>query len=175
MTDEKLLERYANNKEIDDIDAQFQTIAQHLLSDHHEMFTLNENYERTVLAETEQGKYPLYLYCILQPSIFQDFKSTTIMGVCLGESLLYQLWFNAGVVFEPHEEIAKNLRYTEHANGDRLEIYYLTDEKWSKRYASKSDDVASNNEIALNATKTVFGEKKIIYNPCNGKLGNENG
>jgi hypothetical protein len=161
VTDEKLLERYANNKEIDDIDAQFQTIAQHLLSDHHEMFALNGNYERTVRGDTEQGKYPLYLYGILQPSIFQDFKSTTIMGACLGESLLYQLWSNAGVVFEPHEEITKNLRYTEHANGDRLEIYYLTDEKWSKKYASKSDDVASNNEIALNATKTVFGEERL--------------
>jgi len=163
VIDEKLLKRYTDNKEIDDIDAQFQTIAQHLLSDHYEMFALNENYERTVHGDTEQGKYPLYLYGVLQPSIFKDYNSTTIMGACLEVSLLYQLWSNAGVVFEPHKEITKNLRYSEHTNGGRLEVYYLTDEKWSKKYASKSDNVSSNNEIALNAAKTVFGDERFIY------------
>jgi hypothetical protein len=163
VIDEQLLRRYAENKENDDIDGLFKTIAQHLLSDHYRMSAINENYDRTVRGDTERGKYPLYLYGELQPSVFQDFKTTTIMGACLEESLLFQMWSNAGVEFEPHEEITKNLRFIEHTNGHRLEIYYPSDEKWSKRYASKSDGETSNNVIALTAAKTVFGDEKFIY------------
>lgn len=87
----------ALNKARDDIDAEFQAIAGCLISPHHEVFAIRENLQRTLDGETESGRYPLYLFALLQPTVSQGFASVVIMGACFEESLLFILWASQGV------------------------------------------------------------------------------
>lgn len=166
-SDRALLERYARNEAKDDIDGLFQDIAKCLLSPYFKTFAVRENLHRSLDGDTEGGKYPLYLFGLLQPWVFDGFQSTIIMGACFTESLLYMLWSIQGVEFKPHNRLTSGLRYTEHPNGERLEIYYLTDDKWSKRLGNKTKEsdgnTVTNNDIALAAVKEVFGDEPFAY------------
>lgn len=166
-SDTALLERYARNEQRDDIDGLFQDMAKCLLSPYFKTFAVRENLHRSLDGDTEGGKYPLYMFGLLQPWVFDGFKSAIIMGACFIESLLYMLWSIQGVDFKRHNRLTSGLRYTEHPNGDRLEIYYLTDDKWSKRLSTKSKELdgkpVSNNDIALEAVKEVFGDEPFTY------------
>jgi hypothetical protein len=165
--DRELLRRYARNEARDDIDGLFQEMAQCLLHPHFRVFVVRENLQRSLDGDTEQGKYPLYMFGLLQPSVFADFKSTVIMGANFTESLLYMLWGIQGVGFKAHNRLTSSLRYTEHGNGDRLEVYYLTDDKWSKTLGGKTKEAdgktITNNDIALEAVKEVFGDEAFAY------------
>jgi hypothetical protein len=166
-TDEQRLRQFALNKARDDIDAEFQDIAGCLLSPHYDVFAIRENLQRTLDGETERGKYPLYLFALLQPTIFRAFRSVVIMGACFEESLLSILWGSQGVDFRPHAKLTGKLRFTEHGNGGRLEIRYLADDPWSKRLAAKSNTLGgrevTNNQIALESVKEVFGDAPFLY------------
>ena len=166
-SDRGLLERYARNQARDDIDGLFQDIAKCLLSPYFKTFAVRENLHRSLDGDTEGGKYPLYIFGLLQPWVFDGFKSTIIMGACFTESLLYMLWSIQGVEFKRHNRLTSALRYTEHPNGDRLQIYYLTDDKWSKNLSKKPKELdgrpVTNNDIALETVKEVFGNEPFTY------------
>ena len=162
-----LLRRYAKNEYGDDIDALFQDMAKCILHPHYSVYAVRENLHRVLDGDTEQGEYPLYMFGLLQPSVFAEFKSTVIMGANFNESLLNMLWGIQGVQFSPHNKLISSLRYTEHPNGERLEIHYLTDDKWSKRLIGKTKNsdgkTVTNNDIALEAVKEVFGDESFTY------------
>lgn len=165
--DEERLKGFAMNKSRDDIDAQFQSIAGCLISPHHDVFAIRENLQRTLTGETGAGQYPLYMFALLKPTIFQGFASVVIMGACFEESLLAILWGSQGVTFQPHANLTSRLRFTEHPNGVRLEIRYLTDDSWSKRLAGKAKKLngreVTNNDLALQAVREVFGDEPFLY------------
>lgn len=159
--------RYARNESKDDVDKEFQEIAQSILNPHAKVLAARENLHRTIGGDTQHGKFPLYLFSILQPSIFESFKSTTIMGAGFEESLLYLLWSAKQVDFQEHSKLSASLRYQVHPNGNRLEIYYLADDHWSQNLSKKKQELdghsVTNNQIALDAVLQAFGDDPFTY------------
>lgn len=162
-SNEAVLKRYAENKDHDEISESLRTIAQQIVHVDREVYVLNENYQRTIKGDTEGGKCPLYFLSLLQPSIFEGFKSVTIAGACFKDSLLFQLWERFGVQFRVHEEITKGLRSKSHENGKRLELHYLIEGNWSKLFAGMTSSNEENVELALKAVEKIFADEKFLY------------
>jgi hypothetical protein len=161
------LRRLADNEGDDAVDAEFRVIAGKILSPDYDVYATRENIERTVAGDTEGGKYPLYLFGLLKPTVFSKFASATIMGAHFEESLLYLLWATQGVTFEPHQRITNALRFQQHPNGHRLEIYYLTEDRWSKKLGGKSVEVdgekLTNTMLGLMKAVDLFDGEPFLY------------
>ena len=87
----------ARNRWTDEITAQVAEFANKLLSGHWHCFVLNDQ-----LARFEQPKdhvNALDVFGLLQPTVFDGFKSVTMMGACLDELIIYRYWLSLGVDF----------------------------------------------------------------------------
>ena len=111
-----------------------------LISPHWSSYVLDDQYTNLINGAGDRRK--LLAFAHLKPSLLDGFASATIMGACLTQSVLYQLWSAMGVEFRPHKPITKRLRYTEHTNGHLLTILYATEEDWSKNFRDKMIDGA---------------------------------
>jgi hypothetical protein len=183
---ENAVKSLAQNKNRDDITKYFTDLAQKIISPNYDVHVLDKNYNRIVNDDTVGGSYRLQAFSTLKPSIFgsgstkskmnddgtvfsfvNEFASVTIMGACLDKSMMYAIWQQMGISFEPHAEITSGLRYQHHTCGDRLEIRYLFDNPWSKRNRDKilsvNDEDCSGLEIYYDAIKDEFSEQKFVY------------
>ncbi|WP_245644377.1 hypothetical protein [Magnetospirillum moscoviense] len=164
-TDNAKLRRLADGD--DAVDAEFRTIARAILDPDYDVFAIRENIERTVAGDTENGKYPLYLFGVLKPSAFTKFASAIIMGAHFEESLLHHLWAVQGAVFEPHSQLNKALRFQQHQNGHRVSIHYLAEDSWSKKLGGKKVTVdgteISNTILGLTKAAELVGDQPFLY------------
>jgi hypothetical protein len=114
----ELLEKMARNKDRDQIWDIFQKFANVLISPHWSAYVLDDQYANLINGVDDRRK-PLAI-AHLKPSLLDGFASTTAIGACFNNSVLYQLWSSAGVKFHPHKAITKRLRYTKHDNVNYL-------------------------------------------------------
>lgn len=145
----------ARNRHSDQITHQVSEAANKLLSDHWNCFALNDQLAR--FRAPVDGQNTLDFFGLLQPAIFAGFKSVTLMGACLEESLLYRHWLSLGIDFVPHPKIKP--RFTQYPNGGLVTIQYAIDRDWSARLRSMDgifDNVISRCKAALNGEKYVY-------------------
>lgn len=84
---------------------------------------------------------------MLQPSIFEGFKSTIIASALFKSSCLYQLWKAIGVKLKSVDPaMMSGLRYQAHENGARIAITYVTDREWSKFLRDKACQEGNNEK-----------------------------
>ena len=167
---ESTLKGYAENTGDDAVANVFQEIARSLLSKDHVVEVQNQNYHRTLKGDTKDknGKtIPLVFFIRMKPTIFDQFRTTTIMGAVFNYSLLSQLWANELVEFTEHQGITRGLSFNEAQNGNRLVIKVLSDEGYSKTLARKEQiidgEVVTNKEVMLYAIKHEFGDEPFAY------------
>ncbi len=133
--DLKALRGIAENREKDEVLEVFRDVANALTNDHWEVYAKKENWERMMKADSENGKYQFLCFGLLKPTILEGYKSATVMGAMLTESVMYHWWLNWNVTFEPHPVIDQQARerLPAHENGEHLTIRYFFDQPWSKR------------------------------------------
>lgn len=130
------LSSIANNKQKDDVVDVVKGFARKLKSPHWECHVKLSSY----CSLTEHGsKSQLHIHSLLKPSIFEGFKRVIIASALFEESLLSLYWRTLPNVklIEAGPEVVKGLRYTEHANGHLLKIYYVGEGAWSKNKRNK--------------------------------------
>jgi hypothetical protein len=162
--DQAKLERMARNKRGDQVWGIFQEFVNVLLSSHWSAYVLDDQYTNLINHVGERRK--LLAFAHLRPSLLDGFASSTIMGACFKQSVLYQLWSAAGVKFIPHTAITKRLRYTTHGNGDLLTIRYPTEEDWSKNFRDKkigSDGTSTIGDRILECIIETFGNDQFVW------------
>ena len=165
------LERLARNERRDEVWALFSDFAGKVASDHWEVHVLQAQWARMVDGEGER----LLAFAVLQPSVFEGYRSVTVLGACFEESLLARLW--AGQVrFVEREGIAKGLRYREHTNGSALDIRYLFDADWSKRARDGRIEVGGRSiavrEYVRDTVQAEFGAGPFLW-MANNDIGND--
>ena len=168
---ESILKGYAENTGDDAVANVFQEIARSLLSKHHVVEVHNQNYHRTIEGDTKDKNgetIPLVFFIRMMPTIFDEFRTTTIMGAVFNYSLLSQLWTNELVEFTEHKGITRGLSFSEAENGNRLVIKVLNaEEGYSKTLGRKEQiidgEVVTNKEVMLNAIKYEFGDEPFAY------------
>jgi hypothetical protein len=151
----------ARNRYLDQITHQVSEVANKLLSDHWRCFALNDQLAR--FRGPADGQNTLDFFGLLQPSIFNGFKSVTLMGACLEESLLYRHWLSMGVDFVPHSQI--KARFTECPNGGLVTIQYAIDRDWSAGLRDMDgifENIVGRCKAALKGKQYVFLVNKGI-------------
>lgn len=99
------------------------------------------------------------VYGLLRPDVFDGFRSVTIIGSNLTDSLLYRKFSADGVVFEENEQMTCRLRYRTHSNGDGLKIYHSKNGKWSKK--ARNGDGVLNSMVG--GIKGLFGDQRFAW------------
>jgi hypothetical protein len=161
----------ARNRWTDQITAQVSDFANKLLSDHWNCFALNDQLSQFV--QPTDYVNAIDVFGLLQPTVFDGFKSITMMGACLDESMIYRYWLSLGVEFIPHAKIIP--RFTAYPNADLVTIQYAIDRDWSARLRDTLIDgkrvietIAERCQTALNGAPFVYlinaSEDKLILN-----------
>jgi hypothetical protein len=145
-TDRQDMIKIARNTAGDQVWKVFQNLASKLMSPHWSSYVLDAQFADLISHNGEKGK--LLAFAVLNPSLFDGFKTATIMGACFEQSVLCHLWATMGVKFRRHKAIQKGLRYQRHDNGRLLNIRYAVEEPWSKTLRDK--------EMIEGQTRTVF-------------------
>jgi hypothetical protein len=136
----KALRGIAENPKKDEVLEVFRDMANVVISPHWEVFAKKENWDRVMNGDSEDGKNQLLCFGLRKPTIFQRFKSATVMGAMLTESVMYKLWPDRNVTFEPHPVIEQKARdrMPAHENGKHLTIRYFFEQRWSKNFRDTS-------------------------------------
>src|SRR5262249_31769905 len=72
--------------------------------------------------------------------IVDGFDRTFMTAANFEDTLTQFIWSEKNVQFRSDPEFVKSLRYSNHPNGSKLDIYYFTDRHWSKRFADQEFD-----------------------------------
>ncbi|MXN67509.1 hypothetical protein GR183_21605 [Stappia sp. GBMRC 2046] len=162
------LNKIARNKNNDDVWALFGGLARRIKSDDWDVYAAHRQYQNLIQSAGPAEGRLLQTYSLLQPSIFADFKKVILAGACFKETLLHQLWSAKGVQFRPVEEtLSRSLRYQTHGNGALIDIYYASDEEWSKNYRDKPLEDDGNHiqlfDHIVAAVKTEIGSDPLLW------------
>lgn len=124
----------AINTDKDDVNVIFQELAHWLNSKHWEVLVDEKAYTELL---NKKGDGKLYASAVMMPTVFDGFKSVTIMGAMLEHSILFQLWSNLDVDFQPHTEIINQLQYHTHTNGNLITFKYMYPKNFTKYIANE--------------------------------------
>ena len=162
VIDEVGLRKFAAVAQEDKGYAAFRDISQRLLSPDWKSYALLENFNGLLNGDKRFKK--LTIDSVLQPSIFDGYRSVHVAGAHFEQSLLHQSWTKLGVNFTEHDKSA--LRYSQH-NGEHLTIYFATDRPWSKTLALSNKIHPVLNRLAA-FFKSHVGELPFIYSQNKG-------
>ena len=155
----------ARNRWSDQMTQQVSEVANKLLSEHWDCFALSDQLSRFRAPADKQNVVDFF--GLLQPSIFAGFKSVTMMGACLEESLLYRHWLSLGIEFVPHPKIKP--RFTQYPNGGLVTIQYAIDRDWSAKLRDTDgifDNIIGRCKEALHGEAYVYLVNKGLKLPA---------
>ncbi len=157
LQDRNALRKVAENIGYDAAIQPFSELARKLISGKWKAYVHEARYRRLLTGRDRN----LSVFLVLSPKIFKGFKSVTIAGARFEETLLYQLWSSDGVEFQRDQELEENLRYQEHAGGERLQIHFGYEGDWTKSFLNRANRKAL---VALiNAAKELFGSEDFLW------------
>lgn len=122
-------ETYARNEYGDDVIKVTQEFWQRLRHPHWQTVLTRSAWQTAGF----EGVAQLQAHSWLKPSILDGWGRVTIMGANFEQSLLYAVWGNLGVEFEPDPYIAVKAPAHDKAIGSRCRVMYFTERDWSKR------------------------------------------
>jgi len=178
-----LIEKYIQRSS-DVLNDHIKLLLKKIISPHYMVVADTENWEKIVVngnispdvifGENKQtfgnAKNKITFISILKPSIEKYFSKTIYLGANFENSMMFQFWQdNFNVQFTVAEEIQKNLRLTEHTNGDLLNIYYGQKNNYS-RYQSRLIDKESGlngAQIHFQIAKEILDPNKKVLTLCN--------
>lgn len=135
----------------------FRKFAIDLRNENFTLFCSREQWDRVGTKDKETGEVykQIEIFGLMNPSIFNGFKSVTVMGAHCDESLMYQIWLDTG--FSKSVNIVPRNNVTTLGNR-QLTIRYLSKKDWSKRLRDKvtKDDLAD-------ITNIFAGQNDVIY------------
>ena len=163
----------ARNRWTDQITAQVSDFANKLLSDHWNCFALNDQLAQFV--QPTDYVNAIDVFGLLQPTVFDGFKSVTLIGACLDELMIYRYWLSLGVAFAPHPKIIP--RFTVYPNADLVTIQYAIDRDWSARLRDTLIDDKRVIKIIAERCQTALNGAPFVYliNASEDKLTLDNG
>ncbi|WP_379921710.1 hypothetical protein [Erythrobacter sp. R86502] len=105
-----------------------------LLNPHYRVYVTKA--EWLAKGKTARGDVELNAHAVLQPSVFDGWKSVTLLGANAHESRLVQIWKQMGVEFASHPSIPDMSHQA--STGMRLTINYLTNKTWTRHLRNVS-------------------------------------
>ncbi|SFU42726.1 DEAD/DEAH box helicase [Methylobacterium sp. 174MFSha1.1] len=154
----KELTSLAENRKRDTVSKLFAKLAKLILSDHYISYVNLQQYNNLIKGKQEDGH--LVVYSVMQPTIFTDFRSVTILGARLEETALFKYWSDLGVSFCRDLSLENRLRYTEHNNGNLVHLHYGFEDNWSK-YVRDTKHPELHEKIIAASLGIIQGEPYV--------------
>lgn len=161
------LTKIARNQSGDDVLALFGPIAHRIVSDDWTVYAKQDHYER--LLQGKKSSASLTTYSLLEPSLFYGFATATFASACMTETTFFRLLVAKGIPIQPvGEGLRADLRYTMHEHGERITIFYASEEAWSKRYRDRSvtDEKGVSTTVlrrVKQATGSLLGSEPFVW------------
>jgi hypothetical protein len=153
------LARVSKNKHHDAVYDVFADFVRYATDDRYDLNVISSQY--AALIDGREKEAQLVYFAELNPSIFKDFARVVVCSALMEYTLLYRLWAEAGVEWEPvGSDWRKTLRYEVHPNGKSISVYYASTESWSKRWRDHvvmDGDDATVMDVVLGAVKDLIG------------------
>jgi hypothetical protein len=159
-TDTGHVDDVAKNRFKDRVTAQFKDVSNKLLSDHWNVYA--QSCQLETFRTVENTENAIDVFGILRPSIIEGFKSVTLMGACLTDSILYRHWLAIGIEFEPHPGIKP--RFTKYPNANLVTVQYVIERAWSGklRDGTQPDGRRNIDHIAERCLEAL-GDRPYVY------------
>jgi hypothetical protein len=135
----KTLERMAANKNHDGIWETWRPLAGKLTAGGHWQSYVKAGNGLLTGEDGGEVKDRLVAYSVRRPEFFARFKSVTILGAKLEETLLFRHFVRAGVRFVEDAMISRKLRHRGQPNASLVKILYGYRRGWSKNARDKDD------------------------------------
>ncbi len=182
-TNTNLVEKYIQRNS-DHLNDYIKPLLKKIISPNYIVVADTENWEKIVensdispdiiFGENKQqfgnAKNKITFISILKPTVEKYFSKTIYLGANFESSMLFDFWKNKfNVDFVIDEEIKKNLRLTEHQNGELLTIFYGQKNNYS-RYQARLIDEESNlngSQIHFHLAKEVLDSNQKVLTLCN--------
>jgi hypothetical protein len=156
------IQRMAECRYNDDQDKLYQDVCDKLHnSTTWDTYAQVDSWNKVVNGE-EMGQQSLTIYSLLRPQSFAQYKSVTIMGSMITESVLYKLW-SKQVEFQQHDAISAKLSAQTHANGNLLTIKYMFENDWSKTFRDSKHDGQSIQTAVKAKIEELMDHQRYIY------------
>lgn len=152
------MSKLARNRGGDDVIEVFRPLYQMLDNQHWTCFVNTEQCRRFETGEVDA----ISVHAVLEPSIYQGFKSVLIVGAHFEDSRCFLLWSDK-VRFMSDESFASRLEFLEHQNGSLITIYYGTEEPWSQRSADKDIAGTTVRDRYIQAINNLFRDSSLLW------------
>jgi len=152
----KSLDAIARNRNGDDVLAMLEGLATRIVSDDWKVYAKADQYER--LRRGEKSGCSLTTYSLMEPSLFSGFATATFASACMTETTFFRLFTAKGIEWKPvSASLHAHLRYTRHEHGERITIFYASEEAWSKCYRDRSvtDEMGVSTTVLRRVRKAV--------------------
>jgi hypothetical protein len=165
------IQRMAECRFNDDQDKIYQDVCDRLNNDTTwDTYAQVDSWNKIVNGD-EMGQQSLTTYSLLRPQAFEKYKSVTIMGAMITESVLYKLW-SKQVEFANHDAISAKLSAQLHENGHLLTIKYMFENDWSKTFRdSKHDGQYIQAAVKAKIEELMDGQRYIYATNNDDKTG----
>jgi hypothetical protein len=135
-TGRKVIEDMAANKNHDAVWKLLQPLAARIMAQ--PPWTVYvRSHDGLLSSDDGQPKDRLVAYAVRKPAFFSRFKSATVLGAKLQDTLLFKYYERQGVHWVEDVSISRKLRHRGQANADRVRILYAFNRQWSKRFRDK--------------------------------------
>lgn len=171
----------AENPSRDEVNNVLAPYAQRLIHPNYDSWVLNDQLQRLLNQQGDPKSRQLEMFSLLSPSVFgtgaqrdangdkiiDAFKDVIIMGAGFDISLMSHIWHGFDVEFQPHAELTKGLRYSQHTCGHRLTIKYVFETDWSKNFAGAASEFngadTANLDVLQQACIQVFSDDEFAF------------
>jgi hypothetical protein len=147
----------AKSAKSDDVKGYFGDIARLLVSPHWRSYVEPNAYNN--LIEKSANAKKLTIFSVLQPSVYEGFKTVCVCGAHFDRSLFYDAWQANGITF--CKIASPNLRFSKH-EGTNVTIFFATENRWSKHLAFKNKKNPALFRLAIFFETHIDG-KFFIY------------
>jgi hypothetical protein len=132
------------------------------------LFTDWEDWTR-LIAQVGHGRRPgrLTIAGFRGPEVLTQFASVTMMSALFEHTYPYAVWSQLGVRFEK-SQLVKLAEPTTPIGGRRLNIYWITDQGWSKRLRDRNGGIAAIFSLIKKAAVLDPGEAVCVQTNKDG-------
>jgi hypothetical protein len=174
-TGRHLIEEMASNKNHDAIWKLLQPLAARIMAQHWTVYVRTG--DGLLTGEDGQPNDRLIAYAVREPQFFTRFKTATVLGARLQDTLLFKHYERCGTRWAEDRTIGGKIRHRGQPNSDRVTILYAYRQRWSKNLRDRDGAerltlyVAAVNARLKGCRFVWLGNKDIadsLFDDCGG-------
>lgn len=156
--DTTVIRRIAENVRNDAFNDLLSPLAKHIHEQRYLTYVDRKSYNGLLSGSRDDRS--LNTYSMLTPSVFDGFRSVTLVGARAEETILFKWFTLQGVKFIQDDALLSKLRYHDHQNGRLIEFHYASERNWSLTEQHNDPSLRSKFEGAVSQ---MFAGQQFVW------------